>query len=144
MYTLVRPCQPFKFERVATFEFSKTSMLISNHCSVLRGEGKMDRYSYDENYLLEDCNATHVCNHPHLEKGQKGWCIGKNGHKGIHRCGRCASVFMPKETYTREEILHVLNERIARYEKQVMMYPSKRRTFGYKIDELCTILTLFL
>ena len=104
----------------------------------------MNNYSHDENYLLEDCNATHACNHPHLEKGQQGWCIGKNGHKGIHRCGRCAAVFTPKETYTREEILHFLNERIAQYERQALMCPSKRRTFGYKIDELCTILTLFL
>jgi len=109
--------------------------------------GKMDRYYSDENYLLEDCHATHACNHPHLDERRDllpGWCIGKSGHKGKHRCGRCGSVFSPKEVYTSEEILHFINERISNYERLAREYPSKRRQLGDKIDELITILTLFL
>jgi len=118
----------------------------------------MNSYYSNEEYPLEDCNATHVCNHPHLARNQKGWCIGKHGHKGVHRCGRCASIFesthvkrltliplIPeKQVYTREEILHFLNERIAKYERLARVYPSKRKQFGYKIDELITITNTLL
>ena len=106
----------------------------------------MNTYSchHNEDYPLEGCHATHICNHPHLEKGQRGWCIGKCGHKGIHRCGRCASVFHnknihTKDIYTKEEMLHIINNRIVKYEKLAHKYPSKRRQFGYKIDELISI-----
>ena len=92
-----------------------------------------------EDYQLQDCDAMHSCNHPHLGKGQKGWCIGKEGHKGIHRCGRCGSTFHLKETYTREEILRFINERIAKYERLARVYPSQSRQYGYKIDELVSI-----
>jgi hypothetical protein len=103
----------------------------------------MDTYSDDENYPPQDCDATHLCNHPHLEKNQRGWCRGKNGHTGIHRCGRCASVFARKETYTREELLHLIQIRISQYERRAKMYPSGSRQLGYKIDELLTLLTQF-
>jgi len=53
-------------------------------------------------------------------------------------------VFSPKEVYTSEEILHFINERISNYERLAREYPSKRRQLGDKIDELITILTLFL
>ena len=142
----------------------------------------MNRYCYDENYPLEDCNASHICNHPHLDEGQKGWCVGKNGHKGVHQCGRCGSAFsdaplcsdeyfpkgesqswiatahvrllplntglgetsVPKEIYTREEILQFINERISKYERLARKYPLERREFGDKIDELVTISAILL
>jgi hypothetical protein len=103
----------------------------------------MDKTFDDENYPLQDCDATHLCNHPHLEKNQRGWCIGKNGHKGIHRCGRCVSVFTRKETYSREELLRVIESRISQYERRARMSPSSRRQLGYKIDALLTLMTQF-
>ncbi len=103
----------------------------------------MDKTFDDENYLMQDCNATHVCNHPHLEKNQRGGCIGKDGHKGIHRCGRCASTFARKETYTREELWHLIESRISHYERRAKIYPSSSRQLGYKIDELLELLTQF-
>ncbi len=103
----------------------------------------MNPDSDNENYPLQDCDATHVCNHPHLAKGKMGWCIGKHGHKGVHRCGRCASTFARKEMYTRKELLHVIESRISQYERRAKMYPSSSRQLGYKIDALLALITQF-
>jgi hypothetical protein len=51
---------------------------------------------------------------------------------------------VPKEVYTREEILQFINERISKYERLSRKYPLERREFGDKIDELITISALLL
>jgi hypothetical protein len=56
----------------------------------------------------------------------------------------CEPVISTKETYTSDEILHLINKRISAYEKLVKQYPSQSRQLGEKIDELITITTIFL
>jgi hypothetical protein len=64
-------------------------------------------------------------------------------HNNKQKSNTGEPVISTRKTYTKDEILHLINKRISAYEKLVKQYPSQSRQFGDKIDELITKTTIF-